>query len=140
MQNIVQCGKYSPVKFANFVYFCIENGKALPLCGNVITLFPVFPFIVTLHYYIFDILQYFTTKLYSFTKCRKLFPTLLKSFSNLEVCLIGEWSIAPGIIGTRSEEIKSAVLNINTGFNSVNMFRKFDKIAIQLTALFLGFT
>ena len=32
--------KYSPVKFANFVYFCITNGKALPLCGNVATLFP----------------------------------------------------------------------------------------------------
>ena len=26
-QNIVKCGKYSPVKFANFVYFCIMRGK-----------------------------------------------------------------------------------------------------------------
>ena len=23
LQNILKCGKYSPVKFANFVYFCI---------------------------------------------------------------------------------------------------------------------
>ena len=43
--------------------------------------------------YIFHILQYFTTKLYNFTKFRKLFPTVLKLFSNLKVCLIGEWSI-----------------------------------------------
>ena len=26
LQNIVRCGKYSPVKFANFVYFCIMRG------------------------------------------------------------------------------------------------------------------
>ena len=32
----------SIVNFANFVYFCtcIAHGKALPLCGNVATLFP----------------------------------------------------------------------------------------------------
>ena len=40
LQNIETCGKYSPVKLASFVYFCIANGKALPLCGNVVTLFP----------------------------------------------------------------------------------------------------
>ena len=34
--------KYSPVKFANFVYFCITNGKALSLCGNLVTLFPAY--------------------------------------------------------------------------------------------------
>ena len=28
-----------------------------------------------------------------FTKFRKLFPTGLKLFSNLKVCLIGQWSI-----------------------------------------------
>ena len=44
--------------------------------------------------YIFHILQYFATKLYSFTKFRKLFPTVLKLFSNLKLCLIGEWSIS----------------------------------------------
>ena len=27
LQNIVKCGKYSPVKFANFVYFCIMREK-----------------------------------------------------------------------------------------------------------------
>ena len=27
LQNVVKCGKYSPVKFANFVYFCITRGK-----------------------------------------------------------------------------------------------------------------
>ena len=31
MQNIVNCGKYSHVKFVNFVCFCITCGKALPL-------------------------------------------------------------------------------------------------------------
>ena len=40
LQNIAKCGKYSPAKFANFVYFCITNGKALPLYGNVVMLFP----------------------------------------------------------------------------------------------------
>ena len=34
-------------------------------------------------------------KLHNFTKSRKLFPTVLKLFSNLRVCLIGKWSIAP---------------------------------------------
>ena len=46
--------------------------------------------------YIFDILQCFTTKLHNFTKFGKLFPTVLELFSNLKVCLIGEWSIASG--------------------------------------------
>ena len=41
----------------------------------------------------FTSLQYFATKLHSFTKFRKLFPTVLKLFTNLKVCLIGEWSI-----------------------------------------------
>ena len=26
-KNIVECGKYSPVKFENFVYFRIRRGK-----------------------------------------------------------------------------------------------------------------
>ena len=30
LKNIVKCGKYSHVKFANFVHFCITRGKALP--------------------------------------------------------------------------------------------------------------
>ena len=30
LQNILKCGKYNPVKFANFVYFCITHGKAVP--------------------------------------------------------------------------------------------------------------
>ena len=97
LQNIVKCGKHSPVKFENFVYFCITNGKALPLCGNVVTHSPAQYKSIensqNLHYYIFDILQYFTTKLHNVTKFRKLFPTVLKLFSNFKVCLIGEWSI-----------------------------------------------
>ena len=36
---------------------------------------------------------HFTTKLDNFTKLRRLFPTVLKFFSNLKVCLIGKWSI-----------------------------------------------
>ena len=47
---------------------------------------------ITLHYYIFEIFQYFTTKLHNFTKFKKLFPIVLKLFSNLKVYLIGEWS------------------------------------------------
>ena len=95
LQNIVKCGKDSPVKFANFVYFCIANGRALPLCGNEITLFPA-SYKSTqnsqnLHYYIFDILQYFTTKLHNFTKFRKIFPTVLILFSKVGV--IGIWSV-----------------------------------------------
>ena len=94
----VKCGKYSPVKFANFVYFRITDGKALPLCGNVVTLFPAQYKSIqnsqTLNYHIFDILQYFTTKLHNFTKFRKLLLTVLKLFSNLKVCLIGEWPFA----------------------------------------------
>ena len=27
VQNVVKYGKYSPVKFANFVYFCIMRGE-----------------------------------------------------------------------------------------------------------------
>ena len=46
----------------------------------------------TLQDYIFHIIQYFAAKLHNFTKFRKLFPTVLKLFSNLKVCLIGEWS------------------------------------------------
>ena len=64
--NIVKCGKYSPVKFANFVYFCRYAHHSV------------------------NILRYFTTKLDNFTKFRKLFPAVL---SNLQVCLIGEWRI-----------------------------------------------
>ena len=93
----MKCGKYSPVKFANFVYFCIRHGKALPLCGNVVTLFYAQYKSIqnsqTLHCYIFDILQYFTTKFHHFAKFRNLFPTVLKLFSNLKVCVIGKWSI-----------------------------------------------
>ena len=40
LQNIVKCGKCGAVKLASFAYFCITNGKALPLCGNVVKLFP----------------------------------------------------------------------------------------------------
>ena len=39
LQNTGKCGKHGPVKFANFVYFCTAHGNALPLCGNVVTLF-----------------------------------------------------------------------------------------------------
>ena len=37
--NIVKCGKYSPLKFANFVYFCITREKVLPHFHIVVTLF-----------------------------------------------------------------------------------------------------
>ena len=40
LQNIEKCGKFSPIKFAKFLYFCIMHRKALPLRGNVVTLFP----------------------------------------------------------------------------------------------------
>ena len=44
----------------------------------------------TLLQYISNSLQYFATKLHNFTKFRKLFPTVLKLFTNLKVCLIGD--------------------------------------------------
>ena len=59
-----------------------ECGNAFP---RVIQKYEKF---VNLHHYIFDIFQYFKTKLHNFTEFRKLFPTLLKLFSNLKVCLI----------------------------------------------------
>ena len=47
----------------------------------------------TLHYYIFDILQYFATKLDNCLKFRMLFPAVLIDFPNSKVCLIGELPI-----------------------------------------------
>ena len=89
LQNIVKCEKYGPVKFANFVYFCTTRGKALPLCGNVVTLFTLLYF---RHFTIFY------KQTLQFHKIKKLFPIVLKLFSNLKVCLIGEWSIQTYII------------------------------------------
>ena len=31
LRNVVRCEKYKPVKFANFVYFCITLGKLILL-------------------------------------------------------------------------------------------------------------
>ena len=36
---VAKCRKYSNVKFANFVYFCIAREKALPHSHIVVTLF-----------------------------------------------------------------------------------------------------
>ncbi len=62
---MVKCGKYSRVKFGNFVYFCITRGKALP------------------HF-----------EMCNYTKFRMLFLAVPMNFLNSKVCLIGEWSIA----------------------------------------------
>ena len=90
---ITQTFEYSPAKFANFVYFCITHGKVLPLCWIVVTLFPAQYKSIqnsqTLHYYVFDILQYSATKLHNFTKFRKLFPIVLKLFWNLKFVYLG---------------------------------------------------
>ena len=55
-----------------------------------------------LFYYLRKIKRYhyveFTTKLHNFTKFRKGFLIVLKLFSNLKVCLIGEWS-SDGVVG-----------------------------------------
>ena len=98
MQNIVKCGKYSPVKFAKFVYLCITHGKALQICGNVVTQIPrntkvykIRKLYITIFSTFYNILQPNFAILLNF---RKLFPTVLKLFSNLEVSLTGEWSIA----------------------------------------------
>ena len=91
--------KYSDVKFANCVHFCIMREKALPPCT-----FPhscnAFPCVIqryanskTLQDYIFHILQYFATKLDSCTKFGMLFPAMLIYFANSKVWLIGERSI-----------------------------------------------
>ncbi len=66
LKNIV---KYSHVKFANFIYFCITS------------------------HFIFHISRYFSTKLHNFTKFMMLFPAVPMNFSNSEVCLIREWSV-----------------------------------------------
>ncbi len=47
----------------------------------------------TSHDCIFNILQYFATKLHNFTKFMMLFPAVLMNLPNSKVCLIGEWSI-----------------------------------------------
>ena len=75
---------YSHVKFANFVYFCITRGKALPHFEMCVMYFH------GLHDCIFHILRYFATKLHNFTKYRILFPAGLMNFPNSNVCLIGE--------------------------------------------------
>ena len=63
-------------------------------CGNafsrVIQKYSKFANFTLLYFRHFTI---FTTKLHNFTKFRKLFPTVLKLFSNLKVCVVGEWSI-----------------------------------------------
>ena len=40
LQNIVKCGKYSHVKFANFVYFCITR-KSVTTFRNVAAMSPL---------------------------------------------------------------------------------------------------
>ena len=93
----VKCRKCSNVKFANFLYFCIMPRKVLPLCGNAFSCitqkYTKFASFTLLYFRRFIIFYIFTTKLQNFTKFRMLFPTVLKLFSNLKVCLIEEWSI-----------------------------------------------
>ena len=71
----------------------------------------------TLQDYVFHILQYFATELHNFTKFRKLFPTVLKLFSNLKVCTIGEWSIALSFVDTVTR------CNFSWTCNAVLLFR-----------------
>ena len=46
----------------------------------------------TLHYYIFSTFYNILQPNFTISKFRKLFPDVLRLFSNLKVCLIGEWS------------------------------------------------
>ena len=55
----------------------------------------------------------FTTKLHNFTRFRKLFSTVLKLFSNLKVCLIGEWSI----LGVKNTLANENAARINSEIN-----------------------
>ncbi len=86
------------MKFANFVYFCITREKRYPHYRKVATLFRARNTktykICKLHMTVFStIYDIFQTKLHHFTKFMMLFPAVLMNFPNLEVCLIGKWSI-----------------------------------------------
>ena len=83
-------------EFCILLYYARKSVTAMWKCGNAFsrvtqkcTKFANF----TLLYF-----RLFTTKLHNFTKCRTLFSTVLKSFTNLKAFLIREWSITSGII------------------------------------------
>ena len=88
--------KFSPVKFANFVYFCIMRGKVQS------------EFEMSLHFSahntkVYKIRKLFTATFFTFynifhqlhhlTEFGVLFPAVLMNISNSKVCQKGEWSI-----------------------------------------------
>jgi hypothetical protein len=79
--NIVKWRKYSPVKFANFVYICITHGKNNHSFGSKMVIFPLIMQIYTIFAIFtglyFLILQLFTTKLCNFTHFKMLFPAMV---------------------------------------------------------------
>ncbi len=65
--NVVKCEKYNPVKYANFVYFCITHRELIQLSRKWYQFFlrntRKIPSLQTSQGYVFHILQHFTTKL-----------------------------------------------------------------------------
>ena len=77
----VKYGKYTLATFANFVYFCITHGKALPQNGRISPEVVHIQNLQTLQAYILRILQFFATKLGNFTNFKMLFLAVLKDFA-----------------------------------------------------------
>ena len=81
-------------EFCILLYYERKSVTTMWKCGNafsrVIQKYTKFANFTLLYFQQFTI---FATKLHNFTKFGKLFPTVLKLFTNLKVCLIGELSI-----------------------------------------------
>ena len=85
-------------KFSILLYYARKSVTTMWKCGNAFSsVNKSIQNSQTLHYYTSDTFQHFKTKLHNFTKFRKLFPTVLKLFSNSKVCLTGKWSIRKAI-------------------------------------------
>ena len=82
LQNIVKCEKYSPVKVANFVCFCIMPGKVYQISkcdyasAHNTKVYKIFKLQKAIFSTCYSILQpnHRMTKLHHFTKFRILFP------------------------------------------------------------------
>ena len=83
---MVKCGKYSPVKFANFV-LCAEKCNHISKSERI--KFANFTGLYFPHFTMFCI----ATKLHNFTKFRMLFSAVLMNIPNLKVCSKGKSSI-----------------------------------------------
>ena len=97
------------------LYYARKSVTTMWKCGNTFSrVYKSIQNSQSLHYFLFDIFQYFTTTLHNFTKLRKLFPIVLKLFSNLKVCLIGEWSIDKQIASKiKRQKVRPGMLDMS---------------------------